>query len=260
VGEAHRYRLDDLRYLGTELLDELDVPPARASAFISCLLWYEAADAPQFGMASLPGWLAEIESKGIDPKAEGTIVKEHTATAVLDGKRGLAPLILARAGEIAVEKAREVGVGTVRVLNVGRVLATAEVASEIAIGPMVAEVASTGSLALAVPVEGLVPAVFDTALAPTGRTSLPAWASLAEGAEGWLVTARAISAFESLARLHESVGAMLKSAPPIPGEVRPEAWQARRLEQLERGLRLDKDAESSLRTWAQRLGVAWPSS
>ena len=259
MGEAHRYRLDDLRHLGTELLDELGVPPARASALVSGLLWYEAAGAPQFGIESLPGWLGAIESGQVDPKAEGAIVKEHTATAVLDGKRGLAPLILARAGQIAAEKAREVGVGTVRVVNIGRIGATAEVASEIAVGPMVAEVAATGSLALAVPVEGTVPAVFDTALAPTGRTSLPGWAALAEGADGWLVSARAVSAFESLARLHEAIDAMLRGTAPIPGEVRPDAWQTRRLEQLERGLALSKTTEKSLRSWAERLGVAWPS-
>ncbi|HEY2158406.1 MAG TPA: Ldh family oxidoreductase [Isosphaeraceae bacterium] len=259
MGDAHRYRLDDLRHLGAGLLAGLGVPPARASALVSGLLWYEAAGAPQFGIEALPGWLAAIESGQVDPKAVGTIVKEHTATAVLDGKRGLGPLILARAGQIAAEKAREVGVGTVRVMNVGRIGATAEVASEIAVGPMVAEVAATGSLALAVPVEGSVPAVFDTALAPTGRTSLPGWAALAEGADGWLVTARAVSAFESLGRLHEAVHAMLKSAAPIPGEVRPDAWQARRLEQLERGISLGKGTEKSLRSWAGRLGVAWPS-
>ncbi len=144
-------------------------------------------------------------------------------------------------------------------VNVGRIGATAEIASEIAVGPLVAEVASTGSLALAVPVEGTVPAVFDTALAPTGRTSLPGWAALAEGADGWLVTARAVSAFESLARLHESVEVMLKNSAPLPGEVRPDAWQARRLEQLERGLSLGKGTEKALRSWAERLGVAWPS-
>ncbi len=259
MGEARRYRLDDVRHVGAGLLARLGVPPARASALVSGLLWYEAADAPQFGIESLPGWLGAIESGQVDPKAEGAVVKEHMATAVVDGKRGLAPLILARAGGIAAEKAREVGVGTVRVVNLGRVGATAEIALEIAVGPMVAEVASTSSLALAVPVEGSVPAVFDTALAPTGRTSLPAWAALAEGADGWLVTARAVSAFESLARLHESVDAMLKNSPPIPGEVRPDAWQARRLEQLERGLFLGKGTQKSLRSWAERLGISWPS-
>jgi LDH2 family malate/lactate/ureidoglycolate dehydrogenase len=258
VVEPKRYRVDDLRRLGAAMLSALGLEPARASAFVAGLLWYEAADAPSFGIASLSGWLDAIESGEIDPKSEGTIVREHTATAVLDARRGLDPLILARAARIAGEKAREVGAGMVHVAGLTRFGATAEVASEVAVGPMIGTITGPmGSLSVAVPVEGTTPAVFDTALAPEPWTDAPPWA--AEPVAGWLVTARAVSAFESLAAVHEHVETLLRVNPPFPGEVRPDAWRARRLEHIERGLTLDEATESSLRDRAGRLGLNWPA-
>ena len=260
MAEHHRYRLDDLRRLGSDLASRLGVAPARASAFVSGLLWYEAAGAPEFGIGSLPGWLDAIERGEIDPKAEGRISKEFTATAVLDGQRGIAPLILARAAGVAQEKAREVGVGMVRVVNLGPDGPVAEVAAEIALGPMIGTIAGPSrTYAVAVPVEGSVPAVFDTTLDPmASRPVQPSWAE--ERGDDWLVTARAVSAIDSLASVHEYVGALLKNNPPFPGEVRPEAWQARRLEHLELGLTLEEPTVTSLRACAERLGVGWPAS
>ncbi len=258
MADHPHYRLDDLRRLGAAMLAGSGVAPERASAFMSSLLWYEAADAAEFGIGSLPAWLDALKTGEIDPKAAGTIVREHTATAVLDGGRGLAPLILARAAGVAQEKAREVGVGMVRVVNLGRVGASAEVAAEIAIGPMVGEVRGPeGSLAVSAPVEGSMPAVFDSALAPDPRQVVPPWA---DGADAWLVTARAVASFESLASIHEEVGTLLAGNPPRPGEVRPDAWQARRSEHLDRGLALSKATVAELRRWSKTLGVAWPES
>lgn len=254
-----RYRLDDLRRVGAALLAGHGVAPARASAFVSSLLWYEAASAPEFGIASLPGWLDAIEADAVDQRAEGVVGKEFTATAVLDGRRGLPPLILARAAEIAQEKAREIGLGMVRVVNLARVGPVAEVASEIALGPMVGTVEGpAGTYAVAVPAEGTVPAVFDTTLAPDARRAVPSWAG--DPAGGWLVTARAVSAFESLAGFHERVASSLQAESPLTGEIRPESWQARRLEHLDRGLPLPESVAAELRARAGRLGLTWPSS
>lgn len=255
MGDHQRFRLDDLRRFGIAVAGAVGVAPARASAFVSGLLWYDAADAPGFGIATLPDWTGAIEAGEVDPKAEGVVGKEYTATAVLDGRRGIGPLILRRAAEIAQEKAREVGAGVVRVVNLGRVGALAEVAAEIAIGPMVGTVAGSMGLAVAVPVGGSVPAVYDSSLDPKSRPGLPPWA---DGADGWLVTARAAAAIDSLATVHEHVASLLKVDPPSPGEVRPDAWQARRLDHIENGLPLDADIRGKLAACGERLGVAFP--
>jgi hypothetical protein len=258
VGDHPRYRLDDIRRFGIGLATSFGLAPARASALVSGLLWYEAAGAPEFGIATLMDWIGAIESGEVDPKAEGRVGKEHTATAVLDAQRGLAPLILARAAAIAQEKAREVGVGVVRVVNLGSWGgSTAEVASEIAIGPMIGTVEGPGgSVAIGVPVDGSVPAVYDSALKRDDFSGVPPWASSPLAA--WVVSARAVSAFESLASVHEHVETLLRVNPPFEGEVRPDAWQTRRRDQIEHGLPLDEGARVKLAECGARLGVTFP--
>ena len=56
----------------------------------------------------------------VDPGAVGKVSGERAALAILDGQNGVPPLVLERAGELAVEKARDAGVGLVRVAHVGR--------------------------------------------------------------------------------------------------------------------------------------------
>lgn len=258
MDDHQKYRLDDLRRLGAALAAGVGVAPARASAFVSGLLWYEAAGAPEFGIGSLPGWLDAIERGEVNPKAEGRIIKEHTATAVLDGQRGLTPLILSRAAGVAQEKAREVGVGVVSIVNVSSDGPVAEIAAEIAIGPMIGTISGAMGLAVAVPVQGSVPAVFDSRLDPKVWLGVPPWAD--DPVTAWLVTARAVTAFETLGAVHEHVETLLKVNPAFAGEVRPDAWQARRMEHLEHGLALPEATVATLRDWAGRLGVEWPSS
>ncbi len=260
------YRLDDLRRFGVDLASRLGVDPARASSFVSSLLWYDAAAAAIFGIACLPDWLDAIARGEVDPKSGGTIRRETTATAVLDGETGIGPLILARAGQVAQEKAREVGVGVVRVEGLGRVGPSADVAAAIALGPMIGTVLGPGSSwSTAVPVAETVPAAFDTALGGAGPGpppwsigTLPAW-TFPFGAEGgWAVVAASVGAFEPLAAFHARVDGLLKGASPTAGEVRPEAWRAGRDDHLARGLALPRPALDALKAAGDRLGVAWP--
>jgi hypothetical protein len=268
VSHRHRYRLDHLRTFGVDVATGLGLAPARASEFLTSLLWFDAAGASSFGIASLPEWLEAIDGGSIDAGSVGTIRKEHTATAVLDARRGLTPLLLKRAGELAVERAREVGVGLVRVENLGRTCPAAWASSEIAIGPMIGFVQGPGSsLAVACPVAGTVAVVFDTALAG-GATKSPGWSALAlpawsapfsGGAGGWLVGALAVTAFEPLATFHERIDEYLGGSPPVPGEVRPRDWEARRVELLERGLPLPDPVRREMQRWAERLNLSMPS-
>jgi hypothetical protein len=267
VSHRHRYRIDDLRTFGVDVATGLGLAPARASEFVTSLLWFDAAGASSFGIASLPEWLDAIEGRSIDPGTGGTIRKEHTATAVLDARHGLTPLLLKRAGELAVERAREVGVGLVRVENLGRSCPAGWAASEIALGPMVGIVQGPGSsLALAAPVAGTAPAVFDSALAGGSTKSpgwsavaLPAWSAPFSGSGGWLVAALAVTAFEPLATFHERIDEYLGGSPPVPGEIRPEDWEARRVDLLERGLPLPDPVRRDLQRWAERFKLTWPT-
>ncbi|WP_435015493.1 Ldh family oxidoreductase [Tundrisphaera sp. TA3] len=264
AGVAERYRLDDLRRIAADLAKQAGVAPARASALATHLLWFDAAGVPAHGIGTLPEWLDRIDSGEIDPRAEGKARGERAGTAVFDAGAGLPPLILARAAEIATEKARELGIGMVRVVNLGRGGSAAPVAAEMAMGPFAATIVGPGptwTVALPMP-EGL-PALYDSALIPDGGRPAdpgiwPAWASAIAGEEGWAILALAVPALESLSSFHERVSASFRGGSGGEGLLLPGPWDDRRREARERGVALDGPALVQLRDRADRLGLAFP--
>ena len=202
----------------------------------------------------------------IDPKAPGSIRIELNATAVIDGQRGLAPLIFMRAARIAQEKAREAGAGVVRVTNVGGVGPVAAIVTDIAIGPNIAVCYGPGpSWTVAVPTMGGMPAVFSTELGGNSAEppawsilGFPAWSFPLAEEGSWLFAAYSVKAFESLEAFHERVGAQLVSRPKVRGEVRPADWQARREGHLANGVVLGAEAEQDLKSRAERSNLDWP--
>lgn len=264
--KALRFRLDDLRRFAAALGAGVGLAPERAMALATHLLWFDAAGAPLFGIGTLPDWLARIERGAVDPRSEGRIGTEHAASAVLDGQGGLPPLILSRAAGVAGEKAREVGVGLVRVTGLGPSGPAAAVAAELAIGPQVGLVLGPGPhQALALPTAEGLPLVFDSALA--GEPAPPAlpvssliapWALLAPAGEV-VVVAVVVTTMEPLATFHERLGVALKDRGDTPGRLLPGAWDALRREVRERGVPLGDAVLAELRRRAERLGLEPPS-
>jgi LDH2 family malate/lactate/ureidoglycolate dehydrogenase len=273
VSDLVRYRLDDVRRHATELANGVGLAPVRAAALASHLLWFDAAGASTFGIATLPRWLERIEAREFDVAAEGKVLTERNGTAVLDGQAGVPPLLLERAAILAVEKARDAGVGLVRVVHIGPTGPAAALAAEIAIGPFWAWIMGPGpSFALALPSDQGLPAVYDPALAPgavgapgKARPARPSWAGLdglapwagvlaTEG--GWLIAALAVAAWEPLPKFHDRVHAVLRDHhDPGPGQLLPDAWEAHRRDVRERGVPLPAAVRKDLARWAERLGV-----
>ena len=269
VSAATRYRLDDLRRLGASLASGLGVSPPRASALASQLLWFDSAGLSEHGIATLPGWLDRIVRKEVDPAAEGRPRLEHAGTAVVEGRNGLAPLVLAKAAGIAAEKARDVGLGIVRVTGLGPTGPAAPVAADLAVGPFLAAIVGPGpSWTVAVPTAEGLPILHDSRLGPPeAGGEVPAWldawplwaGAVSGGEEGWAILALNLPALEPLVGFRERVAAMAPPAPRGVGSLSPPAWEASRREALDRGVPLDDRGSAGLRAWADRLGVAWPS-
>lgn len=263
-------RLEDVRRYGTELVSSLGTPPPRAAAMTSHLLWFDAAGATTFGIATLPRWLARIEAGEFDTVAEGHVTTERNGTAVLDGQNGLPPLILGRGAGLAVEKAREAGVGLVRVVGIGPTGPAAVLAAEMAIGPFSALILGPGpSASLAIPSDVGLPAVFDSDLAvaasptpavlaagPTWSGGLAPWLSLLTTGGGWLIAAVAVNAWEPLPALHARVKEMLGDQPEMPGQLLPSAWETHRRALRDEGVPVPADVREELARWSERLGVA----
>lgn len=275
-----RYRLDDLRRFAIALGVGVGLAPSRASAFASQLLWYDSTGASSNGLETLPDWLEQIEAGEIFPQAEGAVTSEYLGTAVLDGGNGLPSLILARAGELAIEKARDAAIGLVRVTNVRDAGSAAGIAAEMAFGPYLAAILGPGATwSLALPSGDGLPAVFDSALAfQTGAVAPPSktrssarateptplslwipWATAMVPPGGWLVAALGVTTIESLSGFHERVSGIMRETEEAPGRLLPLTWENRRREARERGLSVTKGSWTRFQHWATRLGVPLPS-
>ena len=192
---------------------------------------------------------------------------ERNGTAVLDGQNGLPPLVLERAAGIAAEKAREAGVGLVRVSPLGPMGPAAGVAAELAIGPFLAAIVGPGpAWSLALPSGEGLPAVFDSALdhghaaeppsvPPRWAGALIPWAEVLAPRRGCLVAAVTITDWESLPSFHERVKWALDDRAAHPGLLRPDACAAQRRSVREHGVPLPKAAWHDLTHWAERVGV-----
>ncbi len=268
---ASRYRLDDLRHFAVTLLSATGLAPARASGLATHLLWHDAAGLEPFGFATLPRWLEWIEGQVVDRSAEGTVTRELTGTAVFDGQNGVGPLLLARAGEVAVAKARDAGVGFVRVLNLETAGPAGAIAAELAIGPFVGIIlAHDSSWSVALPAQNGLPIVFDstfkTALASDAKAPdsvaplerVFPWASVLAPAQGWLVCAIAVGALEPLGTFHERVADAFGHHDGFRSELSPVAWERRRHEAREHGVAIRSATWEALRPWVERFGKTAP--
>ena len=65
------------------------------------------------GVIRLPQYLRRIEAGGVDLHPDIRVVEERAAMALIDGGNGMGHLVMKRAAEIAVEKARTAGVAWV---------------------------------------------------------------------------------------------------------------------------------------------------
>lgn len=270
--EPLRYRPDDLRRLATELLSQAGLGRERASAFGRLLLWYDAIGAHDYGISGLNDWLSRLERGDFDPSQDGRVGLEHGSTAVLEGLGGIPPLVLSRAAEIASQKARDTGVGLVRVLGLPPSTGpSAAIAADMAIGPYAGVVLGPGSSqAAAFPSAEGVPVVFDSMLGPVEGVEetlegtshlvidrLAPWALLAGGQEV-LVGVVAVAAFESLGSFHSRVADAIDARNPPTGWIFPRSWHQRRLEFQQRGVPLQSALISALRGHCSSAGIDLP--
>jgi L-2-hydroxycarboxylate dehydrogenase (NAD+) len=108
---------DYLQQVYEVLAAELGATPEEATIFARCLVTADLQGKETQGMALFPLVYHLLRDGAARFGASIRLVKEGPAYAVVDGSHGLGQIIATRAMEIAIEKARDAGVGAVWARN-----------------------------------------------------------------------------------------------------------------------------------------------
>jgi L-2-hydroxycarboxylate dehydrogenase (NAD+) len=96
-----------------EVFSACGLPDADAATVAGAMIEADLVGADAHGIFRLSQYVRNLQTGRVNPKAKITIVNRSPATALIDGDNGLGHLVMTRAANLAVELARESGVGWV---------------------------------------------------------------------------------------------------------------------------------------------------
>jgi LDH2 family malate/lactate/ureidoglycolate dehydrogenase len=102
-----------LRYFIAMAFECVGMPAADAQVVAALMAEADLRGADGHGVIRLPQYLKRIRSGGVNLHPDIRVVQERAATALLNGDNGMGHLVMKRAAEIAIEKARTAGVAWV---------------------------------------------------------------------------------------------------------------------------------------------------
>jgi LDH2 family malate/lactate/ureidoglycolate dehydrogenase len=117
MAEARRIQAEALQRFCRVVLVNLDVPAAAADLVADCLVSSNLHGIDTHGVARLPTYVRRIKEGAVDARGEPKIVSRRGAVGLVDGANALGPIAAAKAMDLAVECAREFGIGYIGVRN-----------------------------------------------------------------------------------------------------------------------------------------------
>ena len=108
-----RVRLAQLHAFIACAMTALGLPPADAATVASLMAEAELQGSDGHGVIRLLPYARRIRAGGINLNPEITVLQERPGMALLDGDNGMGHLVMKRATEIAIEKARRCGIAWV---------------------------------------------------------------------------------------------------------------------------------------------------
>src|SRR5947208_13708134 len=108
-----RVGVERLRGFIRAALCRLGMPDDDASTVASLMAEADLQGSDGHGVIRLPQYVKRIRAGGVNLKPDIRIVKERAGMALVHGDNGMGHLVMKRAAEIAVEKARTAGVAWV---------------------------------------------------------------------------------------------------------------------------------------------------
>ena len=100
-----------------EILTQLDVPAEEASIVAEVTLDADLKGFTSHGIGRFPQYIKGLEVGTIKPQTEITVEKESAATAMVNGNHGFGHVVTYQSMEMAIQKAKETGIGMVGIHN-----------------------------------------------------------------------------------------------------------------------------------------------
>src|SRR5580704_12293659 len=97
----------------TRALVAAGIPPEDASQVAALMTEADARGGDAHGVFRLPQYVKQIQSGAVNPRPNIQVVSSQAGTALVDGDNALGHLVMKRATELAIEKARQCGIGWV---------------------------------------------------------------------------------------------------------------------------------------------------
>ena len=89
------------------------VPEADAKILAELMIEADLRGSDTHGVIRLPLYVRRIRAGGVNPKPDIRVVNERPSAALIDGGNGMGHLVMSRAAQLAIEKAKKTGVGWV---------------------------------------------------------------------------------------------------------------------------------------------------
>jgi L-2-hydroxycarboxylate dehydrogenase (NAD+) len=102
-----------LRYFIALAFETVGMPPADARVVAALMAEADLQGSDGHGVIRLAQYLKRIRAGGVNLNPQIRVVQERAAMALIDGDNGMGHLVMKRAAELAIEKARTAGVAWV---------------------------------------------------------------------------------------------------------------------------------------------------
>lgn len=112
-----RYRIEDLVDFGAKCFDLLGLSDADSRLAATVLVGSDERGVHSHGIALLEKYCNQLRHGGINSRPNLRVIRNNGAIALIDGDAGIGQVTACRAMGLAIQKAREFGVGLVSVRN-----------------------------------------------------------------------------------------------------------------------------------------------
>ena len=116
-GTEEQTKISELQAFIARVLKCVGLPEKDADHVAALMAQADAQGSDGHGVFRLPQYVKRIQTGGINTRPEMRLLRDNPASAVLDGNNGMGHLVMSRAADIAIEKARSCGVGWVGACN-----------------------------------------------------------------------------------------------------------------------------------------------